>query len=196
MAVLRFYFDFMSPFSYLAFERTLALAQRYGLVFEPVCLDLSALKLAAGNTGPSTREQPLKARYSGVDMQRWAKRYAIPLKRPEINKPERANAGFYGMRPGEEVAYMRAVWKRLWGAGEDVSTDAALAGIAAEIRWETAPYLAACAAPANAAKLADATRAATAAGIFGVPMVVVGEAMFWGNDRLDFVEEHLKSLSS
>jgi 2-hydroxychromene-2-carboxylate isomerase len=138
----------------------------------------------------------LKARYSGIDMARWAKRYGIPLKRPEINKPERANTAFYGAAPGERIAYMRAVWKRLWGVGADVSTDAALAEIARETGWTPEKYLAACASQENAEKLEAATKAATAAGIFGVPMIVIDDQMWWGNDRLDFVAEYLRERKS
>lgn len=191
MRTFRFHFDFMSPFSYLAFERSLAIAARAGLPFEPVAVDLAALKLAAGNTGPSTRQMPLKSRYSAIDMARWAHRYGVALTRPEINRPERANRGFYFVEPARRVSYMRAVWRRLWGAGADVSSDAALTDIATEMGFDAAVYLAACDADTNIRALDMATRAATAQGIFGVPMTVIDDQMWWGNDRLDFIEEYL-----
>ena len=61
-----FYFDFLSPFSYLAHQKIPGLAADYGrdLVYHPV--DLDVLKLKGENTGPSTRQMPLKYHYSGM----------------------------------------------------------------------------------------------------------------------------------
>ena len=93
-----------------------ALAQQHGLAFEPIAIDLSALKLAAGNNGPSTRQQPLKSRYSAIDQQRWSKRYGIPIKRPEVNNPQRANVAFCGVEPAAaEISMLPQNYLKLEG---------------------------------------------------------------------------------
>ena len=68
--VIDFYFDFISPFSYLAHCRLPDIAARHGREITYHVVDLTEIKLGGGNTGPTTREMPLKYRYSGTDMQR------------------------------------------------------------------------------------------------------------------------------
>lgn len=193
MSPLSFYFDFLSPYSYLAFGRAVELSHRFGRPFEPVVVDLGALKLAAGNTGPSTRQMPLKSHYARVDMARWAARYGIPLTPPERNDSTRVNNGFYCADPARRAAYMAAVWKHSWGAGADVSREETLSTIAADMGWSPADFIAATLADGNARLCAEATRGAFERGVFGVPTIILDDQMWWGNDRLDFVEEYLSS---
>lgn len=72
-----------------------------------------------------------------------------------------------------------------------MNDDELLAGVAADMGWETAPFI-----NETMSKAADAQHRATVAlarkrGVFGVPTVVIGEHLWWGNDRLQFVESHL-----
>ncbi len=192
-APVRFYFDFLSPYSYLAIAQAETICETAGRLLEPVCVDLVRLKTAAGNTGPSTREIPPKARYARVDLARWARRYGIPLTPPEKNNSVRVNRGFYMTPLGERRAYMHAVWKRTWGEGCDSMQDALLGEVAAAMNWEPTRFIRQADSDEAAQALGAATEAAIREGIFGVPMCLVDGQMWWGNDRLFFVEEYLKS---
>jgi len=191
---LKFYFDFLSPYSYLAFQATVQLCERMGYWFQPVAVDLSNLKLSAGNTGPSTRQIPAKAKYARIDLARWAKHYKIPLVPPEINDSARVNLGFYYAKETEKINYMQSVWALSWGKGENASTNEFLSKVAHEMNWPEENFILAINTEAIAEKYKAATSTAVASGIFGVPTFVVGEEMWWGNDRLSFVETHLASL--
>lgn len=129
-----FYFDFRSPFSYLAHcELPKITAKRgYDLTYHVVVLDV--IKLEGGNTGPAVREMPLKSHYSDIDMQRWARRYGVTMKRPCGYGPERLNNGtFMALDRGRVREYVTAAWRRAWGEGGDMMDETLLRDIANEL---------------------------------------------------------------
>ncbi len=73
------------------------MAAGYGYQIAYHVVDLTVIKLGGGNSGPTTREMPLKYAYSGTDMQRWAKRYGVVIKRPSSygDGPDRLNKGAF-----------------------------------------------------------------------------------------------------
>jgi len=189
---ISFTFDFVSPYSYLAFHRIGEIAARFGCEVDYQVVDLAELKRRAGNTGPATRQIPVKLRYARADMQRWARRYGVPLVSPGSNRPMRANLGLaLARREGRAMAYMTSAWAHGWGHGEDLSADATLRAIADESGIEGDRLLAWVDGEEAAAMLSASTDAAATAGLFGVPTMTCDDEMWWGNDRLDFLEEHL-----
>ena len=187
-----FYFDFLSPFSYLAHQKIPRLAADYGrdLVYHPV--DLDVLKLKGENTGPSTRQMPLKYHYSGMDLQRWAARYGVRITRPKGHGPARLNRGaFFAQDSGRIGDYVEAAWRRVWRDGGDMGDEGLIGDVAGELGWDVAAFLAFTESSEADARLTDSTQAAHQRGAFGVPTFMIGDDMWWGNDRLDFVEEFL-----
>jgi 2-hydroxychromene-2-carboxylate isomerase len=189
---IAFYFDFISPFSYLAFQRLPALARQHGCDLSCRVIDLAQAKLLAGNTGPTSREQPLKRRYNQKDKERWARRYGVAIENPKSYGPDRVNKGtFFADDRGATQTYIAHAWRRIWGEGGDMASEALLADTARQCGWDAAAFLAFTASPEAAARYDAATRAAHARGVFGVPTMMIGDEMWWGNDRLDFLEEFL-----
>jgi 2-hydroxychromene-2-carboxylate isomerase len=187
-----FYFDFISPFSYLAHCRLPDIARRHGRAIAYHVVDLAAVKLAAGNTGPTTREMPLKHAYSGTDMQRWAARLGVPIKRPSGYGSDRLNKGvFLAADRGATGRYVTAAWRRVWGAGGDMTDAALMRDVAAELGWDEAEFLAFTQSPEAETRYRLSTRQAHARGVFGVPTMMIGDDMWWGNDRLEFLEQFL-----
>lgn len=190
--VLDFYFDFMSPFAYLAHTQLPALAARYGLRIAYHAIDLPAAKLAAGNTAPPNVSIPVKLRYLVTDMQRWAQRYRVPLAFPKTLKSERLNRGLYFAQDrGREDAYVRAAWLPTWGRGGDMGDEALIADVARAMGWEDAEFLAFIDSPQARERYSQDNRDAHARGVFGAPTMMLDDQMWWGNDRLGFLEEHL-----
>lgn len=189
---LHFYFDLMSPFAYLAHTRLPDLARRYRLdiVYHPV--HLPELKIAAGNTGPPNVTIPIKLRYLVTDMKRWAARYGVPLAFPKSLDSAMANkAVLYAADRGQTRAYVEAMWLRTWGEGGDLSAPAVLADIGRSLGWAPPEVAAFVASPEADRRYAESTAAAHAQGVFGVPTMMLDDEMWWGNDRLQFLEEFL-----
>jgi 2-hydroxychromene-2-carboxylate isomerase len=194
---LEFFFDFLSPFAYLTHQKLPALAKRYGYELRFVAIDLQKAKLAAGNNGPSNRQVPAKLRYLTADMNRWAQRYGVPLKFPRTFASERMNKGLlFAQDRGRALDYVSAGFACAWGrGGEDLADPALLASIARELGWPDSEFLAFVDSPGAAERFEDLNVEAHRRGVFGVPTMLIGEEMWWGNDRLHFLEEFLKQKS-
>lgn len=192
-----FYLDFMSPFGYLARGALLKVAARHGaeVVYHPV--DLVRLKRAAGNTGPSNREIPPKIVYLTEDLQRWAKRYGIKMVR-ELPGPDssRLNKGFFFAQGQDQAAeYVRHAWDCVWRDGLDPGLTATVAEAARRMQWNGDDFLAFVASEAAQQRYEVEIAAAIQRGVFGIPTFVIADQMWWGNDRLDFLEEYLASVA-
>ena len=189
---LEFYFDFLSPFAYLAHDRVCGLARRYGRKLTYLPIDLPAAKIAAGNTGPSNREIPAKLRYMMTDVDRWAKRVNLPVSFPASLDSHRMNAGtFYALDRSLGEKYVREGFNLGWGLGGDIGSDETLTRLAEIMGWPPAEFIEYAGASKALPEYVASNRQAVEKGVFGVPTVIVDDQMWWGNDRLDFVEEYL-----
>jgi 2-hydroxychromene-2-carboxylate isomerase len=192
MKTVDFYFDFVSPYAYLASSQLPRLVERYGinLVLHPI--DLFRAKKAAGNTGPSTREIPPKARYALMDLQRWARRYGVPLSRPKGLDTARINRGFlWAKSQGAESQYFHAAYAAVWGRGGDPSDPELLRSVVAKAGLPASEFLRGVDAEPILSGYEQENLEAQARGVFGTPTFIVDDQMYWGNDRIDFLEEYL-----
>ncbi len=194
MAVMEFFYDFTSPYSYLASTRVEAEARKAGgeVRFRPFLLG-GVLK-ATGNRAPV--ETPAKAKHMWVDLERWARRIGVPLVMP----PEFPVASILALRTalaaerqGKLVSFTHAVFRACWAEGKDVSGPEVLAAIASSVGLDGPAVVAA--APEFKAALMAQTQEAVDRGSFGAPTFFVktarGEEMFVGNDRLEMAVEAL-----
>ena len=187
---IEFYFDFLSPYSYLANTQLPALARQHGaeIVYKPFQI-LELMKLV-GNR-PTTIECKNKLRYAGADLRRWAGKYGVSLHRnPHQNKVDSAQllrGALIASDDGQAAPYASALFGELWNGerdlGQTTEVIAALnrAGLNGVKLFERA------ASADVVARLDDATAAAAERGVFGAPSYIVGGELFFGNDRLDFV---------
>lgn len=198
MKTIHYYFDFISPYSYLSNFRLPDLAAQYGyeIVYHPI--DLKAAKLAAGNDGPATAQMPKKMRYAFADLMRWAKKYNAPLAMVAeggIPDPTKANIGtFYAIDRNQAAAYVTEMWRATFGSGARMDSPDALAQVATTMGWDAQEFLQFIESDEAAQRYAQENQVAQDSGVFGAPIMVVGEEMWWGNDRLDLMEEHLAEL--
>jgi 2-hydroxychromene-2-carboxylate isomerase len=150
------------------------------------------------NTGPSSREQPLKSRYNAQEFRRWSRRYGVAIARPSDYDPEsRLNKGaFLALDRGRIHDYIVAAWRRTWGAGGNLADESLMRALAEEMGWSADEFMTWVVSDAALSRYRDETRAAHARGVFGVPTMLVGEEMFWGNDRLSWLEEHIAAFAT
>jgi 2-hydroxychromene-2-carboxylate isomerase len=194
MAVLEFFYDFVSPYSYLASTRVEAEVRKAGgqVRFRPFLLG-GVLK-ATGNRAPL--ETPAKLRHMWVDLTRWAKRLSVPLVQPAcfpVASILALRAALAAEKQGRLVPFTHAVYRAHWGEGKDVSDPELLIRIAGSVGLDGPALLAA--APDFKAALTQQTQEAVERGAYGAPTFFVrtadGDEMFVGNDRLDFAIEAL-----
>lgn len=190
---LQFYFDLLSPYAYLAHTRLPELAARHQLVLDYQPVDLTQLKILAGNIGPGNRDIAIKHRYLRQDLRRWAELYSVPFCPPSGYGSARINAGaLYAREKSLCGPYVEWMWGRVWGEGNAMNDDALLADAAARFGWPAGEFVEFVASSQAASQLEAMTYAAHQEGVFGVPTMRLGAELWWGNDRLEFLERYLE----
>ena len=191
---VEFFFDVGSPTSYLAWTQLPALCAAHGarLVYRPMLL--GGVFQATGNASPAA--VAAKGRYMNADMARFAKAYGVPLTvNPHfpINTLTlmRGAAGVQLRMPARFDAYLRGVFRAMWIDGLNLNDPAVAAQALGDAGFDPAEVLALTADAEVKAALRATTEEAVARGVFGAPTMFVGDAMFFGQDRLDFVRAAL-----
>jgi 2-hydroxychromene-2-carboxylate isomerase len=133
------------------------------------------------------------------DLKRFARRYAVPFQlNPHfpINTLllMRGATGLQAREPDRFDAYAKAVYHAMWVEPRNLNDPATVGAVLAEAGFDPAALLALANDPETKARLKADTEAAVARGVFGAPTMFVGERMFWGQDRLDFVREALDEV--
>jgi 2-hydroxychromene-2-carboxylate isomerase len=183
---VEFFFDFISPYSYLAWPRVRALCARRGLalVLHPVLF--AALLDHGGQRGPA--EIPAKRAWLVSDCLRLAALEGVPLTFPKYHPFNPLSALRMALRElaGErQEAVVDTLWEAGWRDGVDLGSAEALVA-ALEARGLDGTALRARAGePAAKEALRRETTDAIARGVFGVPTMIAGDALFWGNDRVE-----------
>ena len=192
---LDLYFDFISPFSYFVHLKLPDLARTYGyqIAYHPI--DIPTAKLAAGNYGPSNQKVPAKIRALMQDLHRWADHYSVPFNFPSGMVGRRINTGtFFAIEAGKAEAYVDAGYRRLWGdGGVDAADEGFLRELAGSVGLDADAYMAYVDSPQGEREFAKSRNEAHARGVFGSPIMMVDDQVWWGNDRLMFIEDYLKA---
>jgi 2-hydroxychromene-2-carboxylate isomerase len=192
---VEFYFDVGSPAAYLAWTQLPRIVQQVGCEIEYRPFLLGGVFQATGNRSPM--EVPAKGQYMQDDLQRFARRYGVPFRHNPhfpINTLTlmRGALGLQMREPQRMVPYVDAVYRAIWVDGKDMNDPATVAGVLQQAGFDPEKLLALAQDPAVKDELKVVTQEAVARGAFGAPTFFVGDQMFWGQDRLDFVKEALQ----
>ena len=189
---IRFYFDFLSPYAYLARHRLIELSTKNGWKIDYRSIDLGQAKKAIGNIGPANRDMPVKLEYLKNDLLRWAALYGIPLEFPANYNSSRLNIGlYYESCKGRESDYVRKAFDHVWGLGEAPDSPQTLDAIARQMGWDSDEFAEFTDSETGLQMYRETTNEAVSKKVFGVPTMIAGEEMWWGDDRLFLVEEYL-----
>ena len=186
---VEFFFDFVSPYSYLAYSQLDSLQANISL--RPMHV-LSVMNIV-GNT-PTTVTCAAKGRYAGADLARWARRYGVVVKRPDMRAMNNAACARAVLAaPSSEAARQitTALFDACWRDGQTLTTAAEVLDVLTAAGIETASLAGQIDAPETLDRLEKNNQEAAARGVFGAPSFLLGESLYFGNDRLDFVREHL-----
>ena len=192
---LEFYFDVGSPTAYLAHKRLGQLAQQYKLEVRYMPMLLGGVFKASGNTSPVAI--PAKGKYMlEQDLPRFAARYGVPLSfNPHfpINTLNLMRAAIAAQQLGCFDAYINRVFDAIWVEGKNMGDAQVVSEVLAAAGLDAGPLLARSQDPQVKAALVANTEAAVARGVFGAPTLFMDGAMYFGQDRLDFIEEALQA---
>jgi 2-hydroxychromene-2-carboxylate isomerase len=193
-AAIDFYFDFVSPYSYLASTILPGIAKSHAVSINYRPLTLLELMQKVGNR-PTSIECQNKGAYVMADLQRWATRYHVDFTPnpfwQSIDFPQLGRGALVAIDEGQGGDYVTAVFRAMWGEAVDLSQRPKLLDVLARANIDGARLLQRAASPEYSAKLEKSTAAAAERGVFGSPTMFVGKEMFFGNDRFDFMTQAL-----
>lgn len=186
-----------SPWTHLGAARLEAVAARHGAGVRVYPVDFGTIFPATGGV-PVAQRSPQRRAYRMQELRRWRDHLGVPIHLEPRFFPadERLAAGCViaareTVGDGPAVALAHRVLKALWEEERDTADPAVLAALIGEVGLD-APALLALGAEARwAERRAADTRAALDRGVFGAPSYLVGEEVFWGQDRLEFLDRHL-----
>ncbi|QXI21221.1 2-hydroxychromene-2-carboxylate isomerase [Pseudomonas iranensis] len=192
---VEFYFDLGSPTTYLAHTQLAKICAdtQSELIYIPMLL--GGVFKATGNASPAMI--PAKGRYMFQDLDRFAKRYGVQLRfNPHfpINTLilMRAVTGLQMRQPQRFAEFVDCLFKALWVEGRNLNDPQTVAAVLTENGFDPQEIIALTNDESVKAALKENTEAAIKRGVFGAPSMFIGDQLFFGQDRLDFVEEALR----
>jgi 2-hydroxychromene-2-carboxylate isomerase len=195
-AAIDFYFDFSSPYGYLAAQAIDDVGARHGIdvAWRPFLLG-AVFKITGARPLPQT---PLKDRYAAIDMPRSARLLGVPFVMPEAFPflSVAACRAYYWLaqdNPARSRDFARAVFHGAFGEGRDMSSAEAVIEEAAKLGIDRDALGAALGDPAVKDRLRREVDAAIDRGVYGSPFFFLGDEPFWGHDRLDQVDRWLET---
>ncbi|MEJ2173951.1 MAG: 2-hydroxychromene-2-carboxylate isomerase [bacterium] len=182
MRTIPWYFDFVSPFSYIALQRLPEVAAE--IEYRPVLC--AGLLKHWGPKGPA--ELASKRLWTYRHCQWQAGELGIPFRFPAQHPFNPLHHLRLAIAAGSTPAAVRRIFEALWTTGADAADPAALASLCRELNVDPDAL--------STSGVRDALRANTEQainrGVFGVPTFEVGEALFWGADAIDFLKAYLE----
>jgi 2-hydroxychromene-2-carboxylate isomerase len=194
MPRLEFFFDYGSPYSYLADSRLSALAERTGAEVRYRPMLLGGVFKATGNESPVLQSCEAKRSYGALELQRWVDYLGVPfLGNPHfpINTLLLMRTAVAAQHAGVFEPFHRAVYPAFWTDEEDLGEPEVVGRVVEKTGLDARALLEAAGDPVVKAELRATTEETVARGAFGAPTFFVEGEMFFGNDRLDFVERAL-----
>lgn len=194
MKSVDFYYDYGSPTAYLAWTQLARICAERGAQLNYKPFLLGAVFKATGNSSPVTI--PAKAKFMFADLQRWAAHWGVPLQfNPNfpINSIElmRAATAVRMHQPQRLEDFNRALFTAMWVQAKNLSQPAVVAEVLLAAGLDPAAIAAQAASEEVKAALRTTAEEAIARGAFGAPTFIVGQELYWGQDRLFMVEKAL-----
>jgi len=188
-AKLEFFFDYVSPYTYLANSQLEKMDAE--IVYRPMFL--GGVMNATGNKPPM--QVPARGDYLKRDVHRWASHYAVRFNWPTVfpqNTVNALRAAIVAMHQGKQSAVHQPLFDAIWVHGKDLGDDTVLATIIADAGLSPEEVLEEIKSDTIKNELRANSDEAVERGAFGAPTFFVGDEMFFGNDRFDFIEKALR----
>jgi carboxymethylenebutenolidase len=197
-----YFLSLNSPWAHLGAARVEAVAARHGAALIPFPVDFRSVVFPASGGLPLPQRSPQRQAYRMQELIRWRTHLDIPIELAPTHSP------FDEALPAQcviavrelkgapqAVALAHRILRALWEEDDNPGDRDVLARLIAEVHLDPAWLLAEADRPEWARQRREDSEAALARGVFGAPSYVVEEEIFWGQDRLDFLDRHLASLA-
>jgi len=192
---VKLYYDYKSPFTYLAMEPAYALEKSHRVRLRFIPREFDVRGAFGGDLDQRPERQWAKVRYLYLDARRYANERGLTISGPQKIFDSRLSliSGLYADRHGKFRPYSDRVFERFFKRELNIEDSTALEGVMAEVGLDPADFRR-YAASEGPSDLAAAVAEADRDGVFGVPTFIVDGELFWGNDRVDWVIKKLDAM--
>lgn len=192
---IEYYFSVASPWSYLGSERLIRIARAYNVSVKVIPIDLTRVFAASGGLEYEKRSVQRRV-YRQVELERWSRRLKVPITlRPRYYPVDRRPASYLLIAArrgnGDILKLSHAILRAIWCEDRNLADWNTLAEIADREGFNGRALLLAAQDPSVAHEFETDTDEAIAKQVFGAPTYILNGELFWGQDRLDFLEEAL-----
>ena len=191
---IEFYFDFGSPTAYLAFTQLQLIAEKNKTNLEYYPILLGGVFKATGNNPPAS--VPAKGKYMMVDLQRYADKYKVPYKRNPyfpVNTLSLMRGAVSYQEDGDFLKYVNVMFKNMWIDPKNLNDDEVLKKVLIDNNFDADDFTKRISDQNTKNKLISNTENAVKKGAFGAPTIFVGDEMFFGQDRMEFIEDYINN---
>ena len=194
---VEYYFSVASPWAYLGSARFIGITRLYGAPVMPLPIELSRLFAASGGT-PFADRSPQRQHYRQLELARWSRHLGIPITlMPRFYPVDRRLASCLLIAAREAglpvLDLSHRVLRAIWLEERNIADRDTLGELCADAGLDGKALLETASSPAVAHQFECDTDRAISRNVFGSPSYVMDGELFWGQDRLDFVEARLAS---
>ena len=192
---IEYYYSLISPWTYLGGERLEAIARKHGADIRYKPMMLATVFPATGGL-PLAKRAPVRQAYRLMELPRWRDYLKIPLNlHPEFFPADERRAALMviaaAARDLDAGTLSNAILRAVWAEDRDIADTATLSAIADGCGLDGQALLADSEGDAAVETYEANTQDALERGVFGAPTYVYGDELFWGQDRLDFLDRAL-----
>jgi 2-hydroxychromene-2-carboxylate isomerase len=201
MAVIDYYLFVQSPYAYLGHERFKKMAERFGATVNVLPMDATKVFPVSGGL-PLSQRPPQRQAYRAVELKRWKAFLGVPMNVQPKFFPVAGDVASRFVEAAAETSAKAAldlaglIGRAVWEREQNIADEAVLIALADECDLNGVALAARAKAPEIQAQYEKHTQATIHQQVFGAPTYMLNGEMFWGQDRLDFLERALAKIGS
>jgi 2-hydroxychromene-2-carboxylate isomerase len=194
--LIDYYFTPISPFMYLGHDRLVAIARKHGATIAVKAINLGDVFPVSGGL-PLSKRAPQRQAYRLVELKRWSEYLNMPINvQPKFFPVNGDLAAAWILAAQEQgivqaMALTGAVGRAIWEQERDVAAESTLMDIASELGLDAVALGRRAATTEIVARYRALTQEAIDRQVFGAPTYIYRDELFWGQDRLDFLDRAL-----
>ena len=189
-----YYFSPMSPWTYLGHGRFSEIARRHGASVNPKPVDFGRIFAVSGGL-PVAKRPAQRQAYRLVELDRWRKHLGVPMNvQPKYFPYDSRLAALVILAArdqGKAMQLTEALLRGCWAEEQNMADESHIAAVIRDAGLDSAALLGQAKAPETAAQFEALTDEAITRQVFGAPTYVYNDELFWGQDRLDFLDRAL-----
>ncbi len=195
---IEYYYSVASPYAYLGISKFKELVKKYSLEVDEKPFDLVGKIFPETGGVPVPKRHPARQKYRLIEIERWGKKLNVNInKQPKFFPPSDPHKAalftIASIKKGVHLDFGQVVLTKLWAEEQDISQDSVLEDVCKKFNLnfkEMHAY-------ANSEEIKNLylsnSDEAVSKNVFGAPFFILNNELFWGQDRLDFLEDRIKS---